>query len=48
LARVTQWVRLKYAAMNLKKLAERVWKVPAFCHIQAFFVFVPDACPLLA
>jgi len=48
LARVTQWVRLKYAAMNLKKLAERVWKDPAFCHIQAFFVFVPDACPLLA
>ena len=26
LARVTSWVRLKYAAMNLKKLAEWSWK----------------------
>ena len=26
LARVTNWVRLKYAAMNLKKLAEWSWK----------------------
>ena len=25
LARVTSWVRLKYAAMNLKKLAEWSW-----------------------
>ena len=25
LARVTNWVRLKYAAMNLKKLAEWSW-----------------------
>ena len=26
LARVTQWVRLKFAAMNLKKLANLAWK----------------------
>ena len=26
LARVTNWVKLKFAAMNLKKLAKRKWK----------------------
>ena len=26
LAAVTRWVRLKFAAMNLKKLARRKWK----------------------
>ena len=30
LARVTNWVRLKYAAMNLKKLANWSWKTPVF------------------
>ena len=30
LARVTNWVRLKYAAMNLKKLAEWSWKCSIF------------------
>ena len=30
LARVTQWVRLKYAAMNLKKLATWAWNSPCF------------------
>ena len=30
LARVTSWVRLKYAAMNLKKLAEWSWKYSFF------------------
>lgn len=28
LARVTNWVRLKFAAMNLKKMAEWSWKTP--------------------
>ena len=28
LARVTNWVKLKFAAMNLKKLAKRKWKHP--------------------
>ncbi len=30
LDRVTQWVRLKYAAMNLKKLATWAWNRPCF------------------
>ena len=42
LARVTGWVRLKYAAMNLKKLAVWSWKssirpsfITAFCFLNA-------------
>ena len=35
LARVSAWVRLKYAAMNLKKLA--LWKLSR----SDFFVFLP-------
>ena len=39
LARVTNWVRLKYAAMNLKKLAEWSWNNSFF---RSFFpVFSP-------
>ena len=44
LARVTNWVRLKYAAMNLKKLAEWSWKYsffPAFFHL--FLLFMPKS-----
>lgn len=33
LTRVTQWVRLKYAAMNLKKLATWAWNSPCFSWI---------------
>ncbi len=33
LTRVTQWVRLKYAAMNLKKLATWAWDSPCFSRI---------------
>ena len=33
LTRVTQWVRLKYAAMNLKKLATWAWNSPRFSRI---------------
>ena len=32
LARVTQWVTLKFATMNLKKLASHLWRMPAFSH----------------
>ena len=32
LAAVTRWVRLKYVAMNLKKLAEWSWKHSFFLH----------------
>ena len=37
LARVTQWVRLKYAAMNLKKLAEWSWNDSIIRKIIAYF-----------
>lgn len=38
LARVTNWVRLKHAAMNLKKLANWSWHNSFFCEISlAFF-----------
>ena len=30
LARVSHWVKLKFAAMNLKKLANWLWKKPDF------------------
>ena len=44
LAAVSRWVRLKYAAMNLKKLANRSWRrafFGAFRHLFAPFRFVP-------
>ena len=50
LARVERWVRLKYAAMNLKKLAKWSWKnsiSPARITIFAIFRF-PYACFSLA
>lgn len=37
LARVTTWVRLKYAAMNLKKLANWTWNTSIFPQIYAAF-----------
>ena len=37
LARVTNWVRLKFAAMNLKKLAEWSWNSSHFALIFAIF-----------
>lgn len=36
LARVTSWVRLKFAAMNLKKLANWKWNGSGFTHVFAF------------
>lgn len=38
LARVSAWVRLKFAAMNLKKLAIWSWKTPAFSLFLSFFL----------
>ena len=38
LARVTSWVRLKFAAMNLKKLAMWKWNDPRFYRLIAFFL----------
>ena len=37
LAAVTRWIRLKYAAMNLKKLAQWSWKNSIFSLIFAHF-----------
>lgn len=37
LQRVTQWVTLKFAAMNLKKLANSLSHFPALYHFLAFF-----------
>jgi len=40
LARVTNWVRLKFAAMNLKKLATWAWNSPSFsCLFRLFTLF---------
>ena len=36
-AAVTRWVRLKFAAMNLKKLAVWSWKNSIFAFISAWF-----------
>lgn len=36
LTRVTNWVRLKYAAMNLKKLAVWTWRDAVFARVTAF------------
>ena len=46
LARVTNWVRLKYAAMNLKKLAEWSWKNSYF-HSKRPIFFAIYAKPLV-
>jgi hypothetical protein len=37
LTRVAQWVRLKYAAMNLKKMATWAWNSPYFSRIRIVF-----------
>lgn len=37
LTRVAQWVRLKYAAMNLKKLATWAWNSPSFSRFWLVF-----------
>ena len=42
LARVTNWVRLKYAAMNLKKLAVWSWNTPFFHCFSRLFHFYDD------
>jgi hypothetical protein len=41
LAQVTNWVRLKFAAMNLKKFAKRKWKDS---HPSHFFAFLSLFC----
>ena len=46
LAAVTRWVRLKYAAMNLKKLANWSWKNSLFLLIGIHFPHFYDKTPV--
>lgn len=48
LASVTKWVRLKYAAMNLKKLANWSWNNSFFGDFYAIFAFYYTAVPFFA
>ena len=48
LARVTNWVKLKYAAMNLKKLANWSWNGSDFLHIFDFFAIYMQKTPVFA
>ena len=40
LAKVTNWVKLKFAAMNLKKLATRKWKGILFSGFRVFLRYM--------
>ena len=44
LAQVTNWVRLKFAAMNLKKLANWKWKESLCCLLFLFFSPIFPLC----
>ena len=48
LARVTAWVRLKYAAMNLKKLAVWKWNSSDLLAFLTHFFLHPAKTPVLA
>ena len=48
LAAVTRWVRLKYAAMNLKKLAEWSWRNYVSFPLFAFFTPISRRIPAFA
>ena len=48
LARVSAWVRLKYAAMNLKKLAVWKWNRCDFFTILLDFIFYTTKTPVPA
>ena len=48
LAGVTRWVRLKYAAMNLKKLAIWSWRAPIFAIFSALFPSEAYFSPIFA
>ena len=48
LARVTNWVRLKYAAMNLKKLANWSWNNSAFLLFQRLFFTIYERTTVFA
>ena len=46
LAAVTRWVRLKFAAMNLKKLAVWSWKTPFALSFSLIFLQITKEPPL--
>lgn len=48
LARVTNWVKLKYAAMNLKKLAKWSWKDSSFRDFVSYFLYINAKTPVFA
>ena len=48
LARVSSWVRLKFAAMNLKKIAEWSWKDSAFHPLFLIFGLYKERTPIFA
>lgn len=41
LTQVSKWVKLKFAAMNLKKLANWKWQKAASCWSKLFTLFIP-------
>ena len=47
LARVSAWVRLKYAAMNLKKIAIGKWNASNFASYIMIFAPFNDKTPVL-
>ncbi len=48
LTQVTNWVRLKFAAMNLKKLAIWSWNTPFSSALYAIFFHHSPKTPILA
>jgi hypothetical protein len=48
LAQVTNWVKLKFAAMNLKKLAKWKWRTSLFCFRYSFFRLKYSRSPVCA
>ena len=48
LARVTTWVRLKFVAMNLKKLANWSWENSCFCRFWGLFSAITMKQAILA
>ena len=48
LAQVTNWVKLKFAAMNLKKLANWLWREKLFPFIDILLCTLYDRNPAYA
>ena len=48
LTQVTNWVKLKFAAMNLKKLAKWKWKNSHFSLLEWIFAIITTKYPVAA